>query len=244
MDIHQAGTPRIRYEYAYALQDTTAWRVLDQQYRFDWVVLPRRLPGEPDLIDFLDADRERWALVFLDDAAALWLRRDGALAALAAREGYPLLPAGLMALGPLGARANADATLRDSLRAEARRAIADSPEHGRASVLAAQVELTEGRMDSALVHAREAARLLPLEPGVQDLLGLAAYHSDDPATALAAWRREARNVEHWPERDLRFGTALAALGRREEARRAYERSLARQPALTEARDSLEALSRR
>jgi predicted negative regulator of RcsB-dependent stress response len=51
-------------------------------------------------------------------------------------------------------------------------------------------------------------------------------------------------VEHWPERDLRFGTALAALGRREEARRAYERSLARQPALTEARDSLEALSRR
>ena len=45
----------------------------------------------------------------------------------------------------------------------------------------------------------------------------------------------------WDAADLREGSALARLGRRDEARKAYERSLARHPELTEARDSLEAL---
>src|SRR5205823_245291 len=62
MDIHQAGTREIRYLYAWALQDSVAWRQLDRRFRFDYVLLPRTLPGNPDLADFLDAD-STWALV-------------------------------------------------------------------------------------------------------------------------------------------------------------------------------------
>src|SRR5262249_31086291 len=111
MDIHQAGTKEIRYIYAWSLQDTAAWRVLDQRYRLDWILLPGAAPGSPRLANFIDADTT-WALVFVDDMAALWLRRDGACAAIAREHAYRFMPGGPAGIGPLGERALRDSTIR------------------------------------------------------------------------------------------------------------------------------------
>ena len=242
MDIHQAGTKEIRYLYAYALQDTTAWRVTEQRYRFDWVLLPGATPGSPMLANFLDADTT-WALVFADDEAVLWLRRDGSCASLASRYAYRYMPGGPAGIGPLGARAALDSTIRGPIRAEFDRAIADSPYNARAHAFAGNLALLEGRFDDASRHFDEAARQQPLEPAVLDRQGLAHLYAGDLGGAERAFRAADRAPGGYAEADLRAGQLLAARGRRDEARRAYERSLARHPDLTEARDSLESMRR-
>jgi len=243
MDIHQAGTKEIRYLYAWSLQDTSAWRILDQRYRFDWVLLPGNTPGSPRLSNVLDTD-STWALVFVDDEAALWLRRDGACAALAREQAYRWVPGGPAGIGPLGERAARDSTTRGAISAELDRAIASSPYNGRAHALAGNLALLEGRWSDARAHFDAAVRLQPQDLALRERQGLARLYGGDPRGAEAAFR-EARGLPgNWSEADLREGQALAALGRREDARRAYERSLARHPELTEARDSLASLGAR
>ena len=242
MDIHQAGTKQIRYLYAWAQQDTAAWRVFDQRYRFDWVVLPGAKAGTPKLSNMLDAD-STWALVFVDDEAALWLRRNGSCAALARQYAFRFLPGGDAGIGPLGERAARDSTLRGPIRAEIDRAIADSPYNAGAHVLAGNLALLEGRFDDAVKHFDEAARQQPMETAVRDRQGLAHLYAGDLAGAERAFRAADRASGAYPEADLREGQLLAARGKRDEASRAYERSLARHPDLTEARDSLQAMRR-
>ena len=92
-DVHQAGTREDRALVAAAATDPGAWRTLDAKYEFDWVLLNRwRVEGDRSL-DIVDADTS-FARVFLDDAAALYARRSGALAPVAAAYGYRLLPGG------------------------------------------------------------------------------------------------------------------------------------------------------
>ena len=243
MDIHQAGTKEIRYLYAFALQDSSAWRVLDNRYRFDWVLLPGATPGSPQLANFLDAD-STWALVFVDDEAALWLRRDGACAALARAQVYRWLPGGPAGIGPLGARAARDSTVRGAIAAELERAIASSPYDARAHAFAGNLALLEGRWADARAHFDAAAAIQPLESELRARQGVARLYGGDPAGAEQSFAMARRLDRSWPEADLRQGQVLAALGRRDDARRAYERSLAHHPEITEARDSLAALGAR
>src|SRR5262249_6580890 len=79
MDIHQSGSPADRALVARLGRDPLAFAALDRERRFDWVMTSahERLSG--DLADELDADSS-WRLVFTDDAAVLYARRDGALA--------------------------------------------------------------------------------------------------------------------------------------------------------------------
>ena len=192
MDIHQAGTPDIRYHYVYALQDSNAWRDLDRRWRFDWVMLPRDLPASPNLLDFLDADSAHWALVFADDPAALYLRRDGACAAEAARAGYRLLPAGGAALGALGERCARDAAARAALASDLARAVAGSPWNARALSLVANLALQDGRYAAAVDDLQAARRRLPDLNTAWLRIGIARLHSGDPRGALAAFARERR----------------------------------------------------
>jgi len=237
MDIHQAGTREIRERYVWALQDPGAWRDLDGLYRFDWVLLPRVLAGDPDLADFLDAD-STWALVFADDAAALWLRRGGSCDSLAARDAFRWMPAGTRALGPLGLRLARDSTVRAAVEAELARAIASSPWNARAHTLAGNVAMIARDFASARAHYDEAVRQQPLEAQLLERQGLARLYAGDPAAALASFRERARRRPPWPEADLRVGQALAAMDRWEEARRAWKRSAERHPEIAAARDSL------
>jgi len=239
MDIHQAGTKEIRYLYAYALQDSNAWHELDKRFHCDYVLLPRSLPGDPDLADFLDQDRAHWALVFCDDDAALWLRRDGSAGAIAERQAFRYLPGGARATGPLGLAVYRDSTLRGPVRAELQRAIESSPWNARAHLLAGNLDMLEGHFPQARTHYAAAVRLQPYEPVVHERLGLAQYYSGDPRSALASYKVERHLRHNWPEADLREAQALAALGETGAAKQAYKRSMQRHPELVEARDSLE-----
>src|SRR5207253_79772 len=104
MDIHQSGTRRDRYDYYYAFSIPEYWQRLDGRYHYDYCVLQRPELESDRLLDVLDADRAHWALVFLDDAAAVYVRRGGALEAVAGRDAYRHLPAGRVGLEGLRAR--------------------------------------------------------------------------------------------------------------------------------------------
>jgi hypothetical protein len=240
MDIHQAGTPGIRYEYAFAWQDSLAWRALDRRWRFDWAIMMRANNTQPEILDFLDAD-STWALVFEDDAAALYLRRDGRDSTQAHDWGFRLLPGGNRRMGPLGDLTWRDSTARRELDEEIARAIRSSEWNGRAHALAANIAIEEGRWKDAAIHLRRAIALKAGEEFVHGRLGYALRMGGDPGTALAEFETEHRANPKWEDYDLSRALALQALGRLDAARAAYQRAL-KQPATSgEARDSLAAL---
>lgn len=163
MDVHASGTTEMRRLTVDAPHDPAKWRALDDRYRFEIALLSRPpLPGE-FTADFLDAD-STWSLVFLDDAAALYLRRRGGTAAAAERYAYRLLPAGAQRMTALGQALPGDPALRGRLRVEFERQIQESPWNGNAHKLLASIALTEGNLSEARDHLRAAVPLLPREP--------------------------------------------------------------------------------
>jgi hypothetical protein len=139
MDIHQAGTPELRFRYMRAFFRPIGWRELDQRYRFDWVLLDRAQHGADRLLDFLDADTS-FALVFLDDAAAVYVRRDGPLRDVAMRFGYRTLPAAPAGRTPIFQRSLADSALRQRVIADLEREVAGSPWHRMAASALAMLD--------------------------------------------------------------------------------------------------------
>jgi len=243
MDIHQAGTPRIRYDYAFVAEDSLAWRVLDAKWRFDWVILMRGLSKEADVLDFLDADR-RFALVFADDVAAVFLRRDGRDSLIAREHEFHYMPGGARALGPLGNRTWEDSTVRVALDREVARAISSSEWNGHAHALAANIALQDGRYEVAVNHLREAIRMETLQADLHGRLGIAQLMLGRAGEALVAFETERRRNPSWEGYDLRRGQALASLGRIAEARAAFVRAREIPSTSAEAGDSLAALQRR
>lgn len=244
MDIHQAGTREDRDQHAYAFVDPKAWRRLDQRRAFEWLLLPRVQYGGQHLLDELDADSTTWALVFMDDAAVLYLRRTGRLAKLAERDRYHYLPAGDRRLASLGELSFTDSLARGAIRAELERNRASSEWNGGAHSLLANVALNEGRWTEAVGELRAALGVAPAIPELHKRLALALYWSGDPAAAVKEFREERWLRPSTAGLDAGEGAALRALGRTAEARQAYERALARNPNDAEARDSLNALPQR
>ncbi len=243
MDIHQAGTPRIRREYAYVAQDSLAWRVLDARWRFDWVLMMRGLSTRVGVLDFLDADSD-FALVFADDVATIYLRRDGRDSTLARQWGYRLMPGGSRAIGALGERAWQDPAVRVELDRELARAIASSEWNGHARALAANIALQDGRYEDAANHLERAIRLETQEQLLHGRLGIAQLMRGHAAEALAEFETEHRANSTWDEYDLRRGQALLAMGRRAEAQAAFVRAREVPATSAEAGDSLAALESR
>jgi hypothetical protein len=93
-DIHpEDKTAEERLGYLRAFTSTSGWIALSRRRGFDWAILSRLRMRDPGLLDALDSDPD-WCLVFADDAAALFVRRDGALGALADTSAYHVLPGG------------------------------------------------------------------------------------------------------------------------------------------------------
>jgi hypothetical protein len=241
MDIHQAGTKEIRYLYAWAQQDTAAWRVLDQRFRFDWVLLPGATPGSPRLANFLDADSHVGARVRG--------RRGRAVAApqrLVRGPGtgilLPLHPGRPRRHRPAGRTRGARL---DPPRPDPRR---DRARHRRLSIQCAiagsspatwRCSRGASKTPSGTSTRRRGSNR-PRSPCAT----ARASRTSTPATSPAPSARSAPRTRHqgaYPEYDLRLGQLLLRAGSATEARRAYERSLARHPDLTDARDSLAAL---
>jgi hypothetical protein len=110
----------VRDLYMRGVSTSEGWRALDDRFRFDYALLSRYYAWKYTLLDLLDAD-PGWARVFVDDVAALYVRRTGPLAAVADSFGYRMLMGGRTRTAEMLQRAAADSLLRTVLAAELNR---------------------------------------------------------------------------------------------------------------------------
>jgi tetratricopeptide repeat protein len=191
MDIHQSGTPEIRDDYVEAMTTSEGWARLRDRYRIDWVLGWRVQVAGDHLLDFLDADSS-FALVFLDDAAALYVRRQSRLAGVAQAWRYRLLPGGRAAIGALGAACASDSVLRGRVRAELQRQSRGSPWNATAQSLLANIALQETRWEDARAALDQALRVDPRTPRLHERLAMVALAERRLEEAAREIERERR----------------------------------------------------
>jgi hypothetical protein len=127
IDIHpEDATPALRDLYLRALTTPAGWRELDERLHPDYALFTRRYSDQPTVLDILDRDN-RWALVFVDDVAALYVRRGGTLDTLANRWAYSTLGGARTSIPDRLRRAAQDPGLRLRMREELARQAEDSP---------------------------------------------------------------------------------------------------------------------
>jgi hypothetical protein len=233
----EAATKSDRNLLALSQRSRGAWQQLDTNHHFDYVLISRFHSGWGRLLDYLDAD-STWALVFADDAAALYVRRGGPLDSVATRYAYRYIPGGTERLASLGQAALEDSTVRRGVEDELLRQTRESPYGSQALSLLARAAFVERRLADARRYTEAALRAEPLMPGEHERLGLIALAERRPGDALAEFRRERRLVTDGEVLDLRFGQAYAALGDAPRAREHLIRALQRDPGNAEAREAL------
>ncbi len=228
MDVHFAGTPELRARYIAAMTTPGAWGALDLQHRFDYALLARpQAPGD-HLPDLLDADTT-WALVFVDDAAALYVRRAGHLASLADNLGYRVLGAGRERLFALTGAASTDSVLRAQAAAELHRQVQASPTTALSLSFLANIAMLEGRLDEARDALQRALASDPRNPELHLRLGRVALRAGRTAEAIAELRKELEARPGARDAELALGLAYRAAGDTNRARAAYLRVLKRDP---------------
>jgi hypothetical protein len=244
MDIHQAGTPEDRRLYALAQIDSTAWIALDAKYHFDYVLMFTHQFEQDHLLDVLDADTTRWALVSTDAAAALFVRRDGPLAELARTHAYRLVPAGGAAYRSVMYACASDSVLRGSVEAGLRRAIGETRLNTRAKTILAPLLIMDNRTTEATRLLEEALADNPLVVLANEYLGVLALGTGRPREALAYFRREAQLFGEDSFLEVAMARCCARMGDISGARKYYRSALKRDPANVMASDSLSALEAR
>jgi tetratricopeptide (TPR) repeat protein len=229
---------RLGYEIARTQLD--GWKLLDQRHHFDYALLYRRQLGGDVLLDALDLDRE-FALVFLDDNAAVFVRRDGPLSPIAARFAYHVMPAGRTAIAALGRACEQDPALRARARVELARQSATSQFDAMASSVRATLDLMDGRLDEAETHLRRALAVDRDLPRAHERLGMVALAGGRPADAARELTLAAAEKPVPPGVHFMLAQAWARLGERAKVRDAYRAELRLDPANVAAGDSLRAL---
>jgi hypothetical protein len=214
-----------------------AWAAIDREYRFDYALLMRHQTGTGELLDVLDADSS-WALVFADDAAAIFVRRSGPLASVAARDGYTLLGAGSAKLRTTDQVTAADSTQRARLVEELRRQRSVSAATGQVSKMLGYIALLDGRRDEARNEFRRAISISPRIGRVHVRLGELALEDGRTKEALAEFLAELAIDPTAPGLASRIGRCYALLGDRNRAANWFRRARKLDPGNVEGRDSL------
>jgi hypothetical protein len=191
MDIHQTGTPRGRDLLARAYGSPTAYRELQSEFGFDWALLDRRAQTGPTLLDEFAGDTA-WAAVFMDDAAVVFVKRAGRLAALAERDAYRHWPAGWAGVDRMMERWNSDAHFRETLRADLDRQVASSSWNSLAHQYLGILNLAQGDDLGARPELEAALRVEPLFPKLHAMLGRIALRDGKPDEAARQFREELR----------------------------------------------------
>jgi hypothetical protein len=191
MDTQQTGSATDRARVAALGTDPGAFRALDGEWHFDWVLWPRHTELGGQLADQLDSE-PAWTLVFVDDASLLWVRADSPLAG---RAGFAVLPAGTRRLAELGRRCEADTSLAAATAAELRVAIARSPAASSMSrSVLASLELQSGRWGAALAQLDTVRESRTLTPFVEERRAVALLEMGRPEEALAAIAAQLRQT--------------------------------------------------
>jgi hypothetical protein len=241
MDIHQSGTERDRYEYAYAGFEKQAFRELDGRNQFEYIVWRRVGYGVVRALDMFDSDTTM-ALVFVDDAAALYLRRHGRYAALVDSFAYRAIPAGPSRWRTLDPEATRDSSLRAQILVELAREVSESPEHALASTQLGAEAMVARDWVGARRHLEEALRVNPRATGVHERLAVIALAEGNPRDALRHVKAERwQDPDTRPTLDLIEGKAWRRLGNSGRARACFRKALERDAGALEAADSLRVL---
>ena len=243
ISIHpEDSPPEIRSLYAAVFTDPARWPDLDGRYPFDYALLDRRQYGSDRLYDHLDADTT-WALVFADDAALLYVRRDGALAATAGRLAYRVVPGGRAGLAALRAAWASDTTLAARARAELERQVTESPACSGSLSLLADLAIAGGRPADARPLLERALSIEPATPQAHQRLGLIAMFEQDAPRAIREFERERRVAGPSAALEVALGFARESSGDAAGARREYREALRLEPGNARARERLEAFDR-
>jgi hypothetical protein len=204
----ELSTAAVRAAYLGALQRPAEWYALERERRFDYVLLEREQNPGDHLLDVLDQDSS-WVMVFGDDAAELYVRRDGPMAGVAARHGYRVIPGGRDGRGRMMNACQADTALRARARAEAERMAGASPENGAAHHLLGFFALMDGRRADAAGHLERTVARQPFTPRIREILGDLALEDGDRARALRWFRAERDRFGADPRIDQRIRAAGA-----------------------------------
>ncbi len=244
MDVHQTGSRDDRRLYTYAFANHDAWTELDQRHHFDYALLdghPEFTPGDR-LLDMLDADSS-WALVFRDDAAAVFVRRGGRLQAIADTFAYSLVAAGDERLPRFAALIGRVPEARVLARAELERMIAASPLNARAHSDLATVIWIDGDTAAARAHLEAALAVDPRTFGAHRRIGYLELAAGRPREAIAAFERELALGLDPVDSYMKLGEAWEKLGDRSRAAGSYAKELKRDPHNASARAALERVRR-
>jgi Flp pilus assembly protein TadD len=240
MDIHQSGTPENRAAFAAAFTDPGSWDEIARRYRLDYALLDRRQRSGRELLDVIDAD-STWALVFVDDVAALYLDRS-TLGLAADTLAFRVLGGGASRLATLAAHAD-DPALQAPLRTDLERAVRESRQNATAHFLLASLDLAGERLPAARAHLLAALAVDPTLPQAHERLGLIALHEKRPQEAIDELERERAQNPATPGIDVGLGMAYLQLGAWEQARRSFESALAKDPGNAIARAWIDSLAR-
>jgi tetratricopeptide (TPR) repeat protein len=222
MDIHQSGTRLERERYVNMFMRPNGWFQLQQQYAFDYVLLDAA--QDPRLgdrsRDVLDSDTT-FTLVFRDDAAALYVNRNGHLGTLAAREGYRYVPGGEGRLAMLGRACEADSSIRGATRAELERMLESSVLDSRARSMIANLDLIDGRFDDARAQLETALSIDPDMFAGHERLGIIAMQEERWEDAVRELELERAGTGGSPALSARLARAWQAVGNVEKSRKYY-----------------------
>lgn len=229
-----------RLGYESARTEAAGFQALDARHHFDYALLYRRQLGGDVLLDALDADSS-WALVFLDDVGAIYVRREGRLAAIADSFAYRVAPAGRRAIGALGRASDRDSGLRAVAIAELERQAAGSPLNAMSNSVLATLLMTGGRFGEAEARLRQALVADPDLPRAHERLGVIALADGRPRDAVRELERALRERPVPPGLHVTMARAWQQLGETDKARAQYRAELKRDPGSAAALEGLRAL---
>lgn len=238
----EAASAEQRALYVGAFSGARGWQAIDARYRFDYAILDRRQDPGDALLDVLDQD-PAWAAVFMDDAAALFVRRDGARPGLADSFAFREVPAGRALRESRLEAWLADPARRARALDELTRQIEASPANAQAHRMLADLAGFEGRLPEARAQLERALAADPRLPKAHLMLAGIALEQGRPRDALRELQMERVYYGDRTSLDRWTGLAYQALGDLGRARTHYRRALARDPGDAAARDSLAAVER-
>ena len=239
MDVHQTGTRADRDLYAYASIRREAWDELARRHHIELAMVDGHqewILGD-HLLDFLDREPD-WALVFRDDAAALYLRRSSPQGPAADSLAYRVMPAGNEALVALWPRIARDPALRERLKAELERCVASSRFNAHAHSNLANLAFMEHDRAGARRHLLAALRADPAFFTVHRRLGYLLMDEGRWREAIREFERECAVSGTRLDEYQRMAEAWEKLGDRRRAVRFYRRELDLHPANDAARQGL------
>ena len=153
--------------------DPALWAQLEQTYGFTLAVVDFIGIGNPNLPFVQHLDRNpQWALVYLDDWVAVYLKRGLPNESHIERLGYKIItPSELeFGLGPL--QKKGDPVLLQGAKMELERLVREAPRAMKGRIVLAQLCLREGQADQALRLAQELIAIHPSSTNAFEILGM------------------------------------------------------------------------